>query len=225
MPTPSRGSLAAITDPTARLVIQMLQDRLAVVEADLRTLQTTALKTGSPINAYGQRIEALADPQVATDAVNYQTMRRYVQIYTRAQQATPASPAPGIPGTPNTPPSNAEPLYDGLAIVQQVFADNPDFVERSCQNAPSGTWELMDAIVDALRVVDPRFGYNGKRGNPNDPSLDALAYDYAETPGGEGSTTVYIVDVIAGHCGTSPAPAWNDVTVFAPGVWISRGRF
>jgi hypothetical protein len=36
---------------------------------------------------------------------------------------------------------------------------------------------------------------------------------------------VYIIDVIAGHCGATPAPAFQDVTVFAPGVWISRGRF
>ena len=43
--------------------------------------------------------------------------------------------------------------------------------------------------------------------------------------GGEGSTNVYIVDVIAGHCGPNPSAAFQDVTVFAPGVWTGRGRF
>lgn len=136
-----------------------------------------------------------------------------------------ASPPPGVPGNPHTTPSDRLPLFDGSAIVAGVFAAHPELIPTSCQTSSGGNWDLMDALVDALRAADPRFAYNGKRGNPNDPSLDAVSYDYAATPGGEGSPTVYIVDIIAGHCGPNPAPAWNDVTVFAPGVWISRGRF
>jgi hypothetical protein len=223
---PSRSGLARVVDPATRQVVQILQDRVSQLEAQLLALQATVLKTGSPIDAYGQRIENLAQPQGPNDAVNLSTLRRYVQTAVATLRVAPESEAvPGVPGTPNTIPSTALPLYDGTAIVQAVFAANPDFVTRSCQLAAGGTWELMDAIVDALRAVDTRFGYNGKRGNPNDPSLDAIAYDFGTVAGGEGATSVYVIDVIAGHCGVDPQPAWQDVTLLAPGVWISRGRF
>ena len=70
----------------------------------------------------------------------------------------------------------------------------------------------MDAVVDTLRAnYDTRWGYNCKRGNCGDPSLDVIAYHYS---GGndEGNTDVYIIDIIGGHCGSSPVPVWNDVT-------------
>ena len=36
----------------------------------------------------------------------------------------------------------------------------------------------MDQVVDTLRTYDTRWGYNGKRGNTNDPSKDVVAYHY-----------------------------------------------
>ena len=87
----------------------------------------------------------------------------------------------------------------------------------------------MDLVVDALRTYDTRWGYNGKRGNPNDPSQDVVTYNYGNRADA-GSTEVYIIDVVGGHCGSSPSPAWNDVTQVTRnqgtfGIWISRGRF
>jgi hypothetical protein len=83
--------------------------------------------------------------------------------------------------------------------------------------------------VDTLRTYDTRWGYNGKRGNMNDPSHDVVAYNYGAGQD-HGSKEVYIIDVIGGHCGPNPAPAWIDVTGAtraqgSSGVWISRGRF
>ena len=79
-----------------------------------------------------------------------------------------------------------------------------------------------------MRKCDTRWGYNGKRGNSGDPSHDAIAYHYSRG-GDEGSTDVYIIDVIVGHCG-GPGPAWIDVTEATRqggtiGRWTSRGRF
>ncbi len=62
----------------------------------------------------------------------------------------------------------------------------------------------MDKVVDTLRLTDTRFGYNGKRGNAADPSLDVIAYNWGSQPD-EGTTEVYIFDILLGHCGNSPA--------------------
>jgi hypothetical protein len=54
---------------------------------------------------------------------------------------------------------------------------------------------------------------------------------YHHGPGpDQGSTAVYIIDVIGGHCGSNPQPTWIDVTEATYnggtiGRWISRGRF
>ena len=87
----------------------------------------------------------------------------------------------------------------------------------------------MDRVVDRLRQFDTRWGYNWKRGNVGDPSLDVVDYHYG--PGAdEGSTQVYIIDIVGGHCGASPGAAWIDVTgatisAGAIGRWTGRGRF
>jgi hypothetical protein len=87
----------------------------------------------------------------------------------------------------------------------------------------------MDLLVDTLRTYDTRWGFNGKRGNAGDPSHDVVDYHYGNGSS-EGSTEVYIIDVIGGHCGSNPSPAWGDVTAATAagggiGRWISRGRF
>ncbi len=56
-----------------------------------------------------------------------------------------------------------------------------------------------------------------------------LTYNYG-SGADAGSTQVYIIDVIGGHCGSNPSPSWIDVTAVTVnsgtiGRWISRGRF
>jgi hypothetical protein len=155
---------------------------------------------------------------------------------------TPAAPvAPpsggGVPGgvprgpggrTPD-PTSGRLPLPGyGSGIVQAVARANPALIANSCQEH-GGSWAFLDAVVDTLRTYDTRWGYNGKRGNANDPSMDVVTYHHGPGPDA-GSTAVYIIDVVAGHCGPSPSPAWIDVTDAtynggSTGRWISRGRF
>ena len=210
----ARGSsaypaLPAFTDATQRQAVKLIYDKIQRLEQQNARLQ--------------------AELDAVPESVSPEAMRDFVLQQIATLRSTPSASsypvAPGIPGDPNTIPDDALPLPAHAGTVAATFAANPGFVATSCQSAAGGTWDLMDAIVDALRALDTRWGYNGKRGNINDPSNDALAYDFGAVAGGEGATDVYIVDVIAGHCGPNPQPAFSDVTVFAPGVWTGRGRF
>jgi hypothetical protein len=131
--------------------------------------------------------------------------------------------------SPDPPPGQKLPYPTyGAAIVQRVASQRPDLLRRSCQD-DGGTWEFLDLVVDTLRLEDTRFGYNCKRGNCSDPSKDIVAFHYGPGPD-QGSQDVYIIDTIAGHCGPSPGPIWNDVTGITIssgtiGRWTSRGRF
>ena len=131
--------------------------------------------------------------------------------------------------TPNPPPGQRipRPIW-GQAIINRVAAQRPDLLRNSCQEH-GGSWGFMDAVVDALRLEDTRWGYNCKRGNCADPSHDVLAYNYSSEPD-PGTKAVYLIDIIGGHCGPSPTVIWNDVTDIThqsgtTGGWTSRGRF
>src|SRR5688572_16648274 len=160
--------------------------------------------------------------------------------YSNTQQLTTADPpvAPpggggGVPGGVPVGPGGRAPAGGplpgyGAGVVEAVARANPGALANSCQSH-GGSWQFMDQVVDTLRTYDTRWGYNGKRGNVNDPSHDAIAYNYG---GGadQGSTEVYIIDVVGGHCGPSQGPTWIDVTEATRqggtiGRWTSRGRF
>ena len=129
----------------------------------------------------------------------------------------------------DVPPSGRIPRPNWAeGIVRAVAAQRPDLLGRSCQEH-GGTWEFLDLVVDTLRLQDTRWGYNWKRGNVGDPSMDVIAYNWGSQPD-EGTTQVYIYDIIGSHCGPGPFPVWNDVTdiTFNSGTigrWTSRGRF
>ena len=69
----------------------------------------------------------------------------------------------------------------------------------------------MDLVVARLRQTDVRWGFNCKRGNCGDISQDVVDYHFA-AGSASGSTDVYIIDIISGHCGPDPGPAWIDQT-------------
>lgn len=136
---------------------------------------------------------------------------------------SPTRPAPvaavagGISGgcaapmSPMGPGETRRPRPNHSAIVRAVASAFPGAFQHSCQ-PEGGTWEFMDRTVDALRAVDGRYGYNCKRGNCGDPSLDVVSYYYgADMNAFQGDARVYIFDIIGGHCGV-PSVIWNDVT-------------
>ena len=116
------------------------------------------------------------------------------------------------PLSPLGPGESRKPRPNDSGIVRQVASAYPAALQHSCQ-PEGGSWEFMDRTVDALRAYDGRYGYNAKRGNMNDPSLDVVSYYYrGDANAFQGSDAVYIFDLIGGHCGSNPSVIWNDVT-------------
>jgi hypothetical protein len=97
-------------------------------------------------------------------------------------------------------------------IPRAVASAFPTAFRHSCQ-PEGGSWEFMDRTVDALRARNGRYGYNAKRGNMNDPSLDVIGFFRGPDANNfQGSSDSYIIDIIGGHCGSTPSVIWNDVT-------------
>lgn len=114
-------------------------------------------------------------------------------------------------------------LADLSGDVETYAAANSAALLNSCQTPPAtGDWTFMDGLVAYLQAIDERVGFNGKRGDVADPSQDAIAYYHGALPPVSGSNNVYVVDVIAGHCGTSPSGAWQNVTRSdTAGAWLA----
>lgn len=87
----------------------------------------------------------------------------------------------------------------------------------------------INYMVDNLRQIDGRFGYNAKNpraGNPLNAVVagDEFAYHYGRDAA-PGSPNVYLVDTLGGHCtfGRESAdyrPFYNEF-----GTWTAAGRF
>lgn len=114
--------------------------------------------------------------------------------------------------TPDPAPGTRLPLPNESGLVNDEFNRNRNDWFNSCQNSQGERgWIWLDKLIDRLRTKDLRWGYNGKRGNPNDPSQDIVDYHYG-AGNSQFSTQVYIIDVMLGHCGAAPSPAWIDQT-------------
>jgi Bacterial Ig-like domain (group 2) len=127
--------------------------------------------------------------------------------------------------TPDPPPGQRLPKPDESALIRQLFAERPDLVARSCQpeSGGTGTWEFMEFVVDRLRLKDTRWGFQSRRGVAGDVARDEVAYHWGPGPD-EGSRDAYAWDIMSGHCGPNPTPAWQDVSDLGT-LWVSRGRF
>lgn len=196
-----------------------------------------------PVNGSGSTTMSLGELPYKTtyywrvkgsDGAKESNYSNTLQFTTMDAPAPPPPPAGGgVPGGVPTGPGGRAPAGGpvpsyGASVVQAVARANPGALANSCQSH-GGSWQFMDQVVDTLRTYDTRWGYNGKRGNANDPSHDVIAYNYGSGPD-TNSTDVYIIDIIGGHCGSNPSPGWNDVTAVTLnsgtiGRWISRGRF
>jgi hypothetical protein len=86
-----------------------------------------------------------------------------------------------------------------IDVVQRVNAARPGLI----LNAHAFT----EAVACELRAEDSKWGRNGKRGNPNDPSEDALAWQNQAVPWG-----CSIVDIIGSAGSPDARPAWIDQT-------------
>ena len=120
------------------------------------------------------------------------------------------TPTGGGPRTPDPPAGQRLPLPNMTAVVEAVARAYPGDLRNSCREL-GGNNVWLYRVVEALRRYDTRWGLNWKRGNAGDMSQDVVDYNFAAGPH-EGTTNVYIVDVIGGHCGGNPTPTWIDNT-------------
>ena len=122
------------------------------------------------------------------------------------------------PRTPNPAPGHRLPIPTYAArVVSEVAAANPADLFFSCVEAarypgiPQGTNQFMFKVLRELRRYDTRWTLNWKRGNVGDLSQDIVNYNFGPMPD-EGATDVYIIDIIAGHCGVRPDWTFIDQT-------------
>lgn len=151
---------------------------------------------------------------------------------TRPVASTPSVSGGGSSGSgcsapisPLGPGETRKPKPNGFPTVIAIATQFPNLLRRSCQEHGEG-WEFQDRVTDALRLTDGRWGYNAKRGNMNDPSMDVVSYFYANGDNINNRHEVYIFDFIGGHCGSNPSAIWNDVTqATADGGSIGRTMY
>ena len=124
------------------------------------------------------------------------------------------------------------PLPNIRAFTEQAAAARPDLLAQSCpggvkyQNNP---W--LDYMVDRLRTLDTRWGYNSKPtrtaadngGQPVIAAGDEVAYHYGAGPD-QNSPDVYLIDLLEGHCGPTPRLTYRDFTGEERGLWTGAGR-
>ena len=136
-------------------------------------------------------------------------------------------PTPGLPttggGVPGEPPSATPlPLPSYVtSVVTQVHNSNPALLANSCvsQFGPSG-WAFLDAVVDALRIRDQRFGYVCTGSDCANPVQDSISYRATADP----VVGIHIVDLIDAYCST-PTLNVRDLGYFPNGRYSTRNRF
>ena len=90
----------------------------------------------------------------------------------------------------------------------------------------------INYVVDGLRTIDQRFGYNAKPTRAYVQAIiagDEMAYHYG-SDAAAGSPNIYIVDVLGGHCTGILGGAPREAPDYRPfydefGRWTSAGRF
>ncbi|MGE3276876.1 MAG: hypothetical protein AB7O67_17325 [Vicinamibacterales bacterium] len=125
------------------------------------------------------------------------------------------------------------PLPDVEALVTSIGQERPDLMlNGSC---PGGRKyvpnDFLDFVIARLRTYDTRWGYNAKPtktsadngGAPVVAAGDEIAY-FAGAGTAEGSSQVYLIDILFSHCGT-PSLTWRNFTGQEPGIWTGAGRF
>jgi len=157
--------------------------------------------------------------------------------------ATPTpTPTPGGGSrTPNPPAGQRLPLPDVRNLIAQWTAERPDLFPA--QQCPLGAkyvnnpWQ--DYIVDRLRQLDTRWGYNAKPtkfpadngGRPVVAAGDEILYNWGSNPDQGNTNEVYAVDILTAHCGDkearpiAPALTWRVFTGEEPVRWTGAGRF
>ena len=108
----------------------------------------------------------------------------------------------------------------------------PGFPDTNIEARKVNLNAYINFMVDGLRTIDQRYGYNAKTprtaayGSPLNAIVagDEFAYHYG-ADASPGSPNVYLVDVLGGHCTFG-----SEATVYRTfyeefGTWTGAGRF
>ena len=110
-------------------------------------------------------------------------------------------------------------------LLSEVEACKREYPE-AWQHAHTGsarTEEFIRLLAARCHAISPRFGLNGKRGNPNDISDDVLNFK-GEGPGHDptnGNTPITVIDVIGAAGSAEAYPTWQVFNNLpGPGAWV-----
>lgn len=226
--TPTEGQTIDGLRPTFRVNNPTVTgvDDTVVIE-----LQIARTRGGTPV----ETIREAARSRGNTDLRPSRDLNRGTRYYWRARGVagsrtsgwsavrsfqTPRPSTGGSPGTgssPNAPFTTAGGGPPNMRhVVEQVAREHPGDLANSCPEE-GGNWNFLDRVVERLRAIDGRWGYNCKRGDCRHVSVDVV--DYYRGRGNsrndaQNSTDVAIIDIISQVCGegANPAPTWIDQT-------------
>lgn len=88
-------------------------------------------------------------------------------------------------------------------IVVQTRNDYPRAWQHCHIAGDPEAWDFIILVSKRIYALDTRFGLNGKRGNPEDLSWDALNWI------GTATDPPNVIDVVLGAGGTNPQPTWG----------------
>lgn len=113
------------------------------------------------------------------------------------------------------------------SIEVQLIADANPEAFQNCHTGNAHTEDFVRIVAAQLHELDPNVGLNGKRGNPDDISDDALNYldpddGPGHTPAGE---SCWVVDIVAGAGAPGASVTWNAYTdpEASTGAWVEPG--
>ena len=236
---PTSGRYAAVTVATARFQLSE--------SSAFTTITDEGTATGAPNALIAYRVQRA---QAAGRRIFWRTRAELDGAFSPwsgvAEFVVSGSPAPTpVPGggnrTPNPPAGQRLPLPDVRNLIAQWTSERPDLFPS--QQCPLGVkyvnnpWQ--DYIVDRLRQLDTRWGYNAKPtrgpadngGRPVVAAGDEILYNWGANPDAGNTTEVYAVDMLTAHCGdkearpVAPSLTWRVFTGEEPVRWSGAGRF
>lgn len=227
VPSPARVVAVTVTGP-----VSMWQRGQTMQLTAMATLSNgfTENRTSSATWASDNSGVAAVSPAGVVTAGNEGTANISATI--EGQRATSAMTVRYANRTPDPAPGQQLPLPNVQQLIFQFANERPDLLAQSCPNGVkyvNNPW--LDYMVDRLRQLDTRWGYNAKPtrtaadngGIPVVAAGDEVAYNYSSAPD-EGATGVYLIDVLESHCG-SPRVTYRHFTGEEPGRWTGAGRF
>jgi hypothetical protein len=150
------------------------------------------------------------------------THRRPFAAATPPPVGPPVDPPPVIP--PKEPDVSVRDVPNLMSVIEQCRRDFPT-AWKNCHRAELPqelSEEFARRAAYACSLVDPRFGLNGKRGNPNDLSDDCVCFKHDD---GRES----VIDFGGGAGGDNPTVQWSIVGHYMPPgpplqLWIKAER-